>query len=76
MMRRLPRRASGRCSAVPEPDVWVCPACGYVPESAAERTRHQDGIDERHLACAHQDIEAINARQRPARDTIFGMPWG
>lgn len=65
-----------------EPVAWTCPACGYKPTSEAERRRHEQGIDDKHLACARQDIEAINARQRPGRggqlgpQSFMGMPWG
>lgn len=61
---------------------WECPACGYKPRSEAERRRHEEGVDDRHLECAHQDIEAINTRARrgrggqPVPHTFMGMPWG
>jgi hypothetical protein len=54
---------------------WTCPACGYVPVDEAERTRHEQGVDEKHLECAHQDIGAIKAEQKPAV-TLFGKAWG
>jgi hypothetical protein len=43
---------------------WTCPYCGYVPVDEAERQRHEQGVDDRHLACQHQDLEALNAKQR------------
>jgi hypothetical protein len=57
-------------------DEWECPHCGLIPVDAGERERHEAGVDERHLVCPHQDIEAIKAQQRPARSTYNGMPWG
>lgn len=73
-MRRSRRRARGRWSGAV--DDWTCPACGYAPASEAERARHERGVDERHLECAHQDIEAIKAEQADGRNTLFGRPWG
>jgi hypothetical protein len=61
---------------------WECPACGYTPTSEDERQRHEEGVDEKHLACAHQDIEAIKARQLPGRGSqlgrqnFLGRAWG
>jgi hypothetical protein len=56
---------------------WTCPACGLVPADDAERTRHEQGIDDKHLECAHQDIEAINAQQQASeRRTYAGRWWG
>jgi hypothetical protein len=56
---------------------WVCPACGLVPADEAERTRHEQGVDEKHLECAHQDIEAIKAQQQASeRRTFAGRWWG
>ncbi len=56
---------------------WTCPACGFVPATEAERHRHERGVDEKRLACAHQDIEAIKAEQyATGRNTLFGRPWG
>ncbi len=58
-------------------DAWVCPACGYEPTSEAERQRHKEGVDDKRLECAHQDIEAINARQQSAHHNRFmGRAWG
>jgi len=77
MTRRSRRRARGPWSAVvPETDEWTCPACGYVPVDEVERARHKDGVDEKHLTCAHQDIDAIKARQLPAGGSFNGSVWG
>jgi hypothetical protein len=63
----------------PQPitDNWTCPACGHTTTTAAERARHENGIDAAHLECPHQDIEAIKAeQQRTARRPSFaGMAW-
>lgn len=57
-----------------EPE-WSCPHCGLLPADARERQRHADGVDDRHLACPHQDIETIKAQQTP-RNTFNGRVWG
>jgi hypothetical protein len=55
---------------------WACPACGLSPATEAERTRHEQGIDDKHLECAHQDIDAIKAEQKGReRRAIFGRAW-
>jgi hypothetical protein len=55
---------------------WVCPACDLIPVDEAERTRHEAGVDEKHLACAHQDIDAIKAKHADPRGSFFGKAWG
>jgi hypothetical protein len=56
---------------------WACPACGYVPVDEGERARHEQGVDDRHLECAHQDIDAIKAQQQASeRGLLFGKVWG
>ncbi len=59
-----------------EAPAWTCPACGYAPTSEAEQARHEQGLDEQHLACAHQDIDAIKAEQLTPRNTFNGQAWG
>jgi hypothetical protein len=55
---------------------WVCPVCGLVPADEAERERHEAGVDEKHLACAHQDIDLLKAQQATQqRNNIFGRSW-
>ena len=55
---------------------WTCPNCGFKPEKATDRERHKAGVDETHLECPRQDIEAIKAQQMPTRSMYNGMPWG
>lgn len=54
---------------------WTCPACGFQPETEDEKERHEKGVDAKRLACAHQDIEAINALERPRHSTFNGQVW-
>jgi len=43
---------------------WNCPYCGLAPADEAERKRHEEGVDDKHLECAHQDIDLLKSRQR------------
>ncbi len=62
--------------SLPAENTWTCPYCGMIPADARERERHEAGIDDKRLACGHQDIEAIKAQQTPTRSMYNGMPWG
>jgi hypothetical protein len=55
---------------------WECQYCGLVLADEAERERHEAGVDEKHLACAHQDIDLLKAQQSAQqRSNIFGRSW-
>jgi hypothetical protein len=54
---------------------WTCPYCGLAPATEALRVLHEAGVDDHHLECSHQDIDAIVAIQRP-RVSYAGKVWG